>query len=70
MAGYFDVFISGSPKDNEIFPSGDDKARMYLEKFFNISETECHSYDFYVDAIVNEKVTYYSLLFRRNVVGT
>ena len=70
MAGYFDVFISGSPKDNEIFPSGDDKARMYLEKFFNISENECHSYDFYVDAIVNEKVTYYSLLFRRNVVGT
>ena len=70
MANYFDVFISGSPKDNEIFPSGDDKARMYLEKFFNISENECHSYDFYVDAIVNEKVTYYSLLFRRNVVGT
>ncbi|MBR5777084.1 MAG: hypothetical protein IKY22_01250 [Bacteroidales bacterium] len=70
MAGYFDVFISGSPKDNEIFPSGDDKARIYLEKFFNISENECHSYDFYVDAIVNEKVTYYSLLFRRNVVGT
>lgn len=70
MASYFDVFISGSPKDNEIFPSGDDKARMYLEKFFNISEDECHNYDFYVDALVHEKVVYYSLLFRRNVVGT
>ena len=70
MASYFDVFISGSPKDNEIFPSGDDKARMYLERFFNTPENECHSCDFYVDAIVNEKVVYYSLLFRRNVIGT
>ena len=70
MANYFDVFISGSPKDSEIFPSGDDKARMYLEKFFNTPEDECHSCDFYVDAIVNEKVVYYSLLFRRNVIGT
>lgn len=70
MAGYFDVFISGSPKDNEIFPSGDDKARMYLERFFNTPENECHSCDFYVDAIVNENVSYYSLLFRRNVIGT
>ena len=70
MASYFDVFISGSPKDNEIFPSGDDKARMYLERFFNTPENECHSCDFYVDAIVNENVSYYSLLFRRNVIGT
>ena len=70
MASYFDVFISGSPKDNEIFPSGDDKARMYLERFFNTLENECHSCDFYVDAIVNENVSYYSLLFRRNVIGT
>lgn len=70
MASYFDVFISGSPKDNEIFPSGDDKARVYLERFFNTPEDECHSCDFYVDAIVNENVSYYSLLFRRNVIGT
>lgn len=67
----YQLFISGTPTDYELFPQGDAHASQYCKQFFNLPTTETfHSADYYVELFPGERLAYYTLMHRRNVSST
>lgn len=67
----YQLFVSGTPGDYELFPQGDVHAAQYCKQFFNLPANEIpHSEDYYVELFPTDKMAYYSLVRRRNVRST